>query len=179
MIAGIGNRDLCTIGRHRDVERRIEFAVARTRGFVGLADSFGVLENDDLVVGSLPGPNLGIDLTARHPKPAGGIEIHLNRLGQQRIGGIHHDLPTAAIRGIGHCEGDRPMMGIDEEQEGIVADPFTATLVRPDLLAVFPLFGAAHGFRIDAVVSPGPHTMCVLGLTQGSGPSVGLGCRSI
>ena len=41
-----------------------------------------------------PGLICGYDLAARHPEPAGGVEVHLNRLGQQRIGGEQVDLET-------------------------------------------------------------------------------------
>ncbi|HEV3225586.1 MAG TPA: S8 family serine peptidase, partial [Acidimicrobiales bacterium] len=61
--------------------------------------------------------------------------------------------------------------------DGIPAAPAFAAVVRPDVLAAYPWFGAAHGYRIDTVVSSGPHTICVLGLTATASRSVGLGCR--
>jgi hypothetical protein len=50
---------------------------------------------------------------------------------------------------------------------------------RPDVFAAYPFFGGAHGFRVDFVVTPGPHNICVLASARPLAPSVGLGCRSI
>ena len=59
----------------------------------------------------------------------------------------------------------------------VVTQPASAS--RPDLPAVFPLFGADHGYLIATAVSPGPHTICVVALGSPGAPTTGLGCRSI
>jgi hypothetical protein len=63
--------------------------------------------------------------------------------------------------------------------DGISSKTVIASVDRPDLVAAFPFFGGAHGFRFDIAVASGPHTVCVLASAQPPGPSVGLGCRSI
>ena len=71
---------------------RNEQTVGEDGGLVGLAVALGVFEDDDFVVGLLARLDLRIRLAARDPEPAGGVEVHLNRLGQQRIGGEEIDL---------------------------------------------------------------------------------------
>ena len=63
--------------------------------------------------------------------------------------------------------------------DGVTAATQVATLVRPDLPLVFPYFGAEHGYLIAVPVTPGPHTICVIGLGRPGAPSTGLGCHSI
>lgn len=50
---------------------------------------------------------------------------------------------------------------------------------RPDVAAVFPTYGAAHGF--DAVVPAGPgwHWVCSYGINVGSGVNSLLGCQAV
>ena len=74
-------------------------AVGEDRGLVGLAVAVGVFEDEDLVVGLLPRLDLGIDLRAGDPEPPRGVEIHLDRLGEQRVGGEQVDLEA-----VGHLE---------------------------------------------------------------------------
>src|SRR5579871_1462439 len=66
--------------------RRNEQTTSEDRRLVRSADALRVFENDDLVVGLLPRLDLRIDLARRDPKPPTRIEIHLNRLRQERIG---------------------------------------------------------------------------------------------
>jgi hypothetical protein len=63
--------------------------------------------------------------------------------------------------------------------DGALVTTQPATVLRPDLPVVFPLFGGEHGYLIAVAVSPGPHTICVVGLGGPGAPSTGLGCRSI
>ena len=65
---------------------------AKTVRLVGLAVAVRVFEDDDLVVRLLPGLDLRIDLAAGHPQPALRVPVHLDRLGEQRIGGEEVDL---------------------------------------------------------------------------------------
>ena len=58
-------------------------------------------------------------------------------------------------------------------------DAVPANVFRPDVAAAFPSFSAAHGYRDVVAVSPGPHTLCMIGEGATVGPPVGLGCRSI
>ena len=45
----------------------------------------GVIKNDHLVRRHLAGKDLRINLRTGHPQPALGIEVHLDRLGQERV----------------------------------------------------------------------------------------------
>ena len=63
--------------------------------------------------------------------------------------------------------------------DGVTAFTELASVSRPDVAAVYPFFGDAHGFLVGVVVKPGPHTVCVVGLGPPPSPSTGLGCRAI
>ena len=63
--------------------------------------------------------------------------------------------------------------------DGVTATTAVADGSRQDLVKAFPLFGAAHGYRVEVLVTPGPHTLCVVAVGQAPAPSTGLGCRSI
>ena len=63
-------------------------------GFVGMARVMRVFEDDDFVVRPLAGKNLRIDFAGGEPEAAAGIEIHLDRLGQHRVGGPKLDVET-------------------------------------------------------------------------------------
>lgn len=63
--------------------------------------------------------------------------------------------------------------------DGDTSTTQAAGLLRPDLLDVFPYFGAEHGFLVTVPLTPGPHTICVIGLGRPGAPSTGFGCRSI
>src|SRR5262249_13314165 len=58
-------------------------AVRENGRLVGLAVAVGVFEDDDLVVGDLARLDLRVDLAGGNPQPALGVEVHLDRLGQQ------------------------------------------------------------------------------------------------
>ena len=63
--------------------------------------------------------------------------------------------------------------------DGVTATTALAAVPRPDVSTAFPFFGDAHGYRIDVAVTPGPHTLCVIGLGPLPAASAGLGCRPI
>ena len=76
-------------------------AVGEDGGLVGLAVAVGVFEDDDLVVGLLARLDLRIDLAdATQSRPC-GVEVHLDRLGEQRVGGEEVDLePVGATMNV-------------------------------------------------------------------------------
>ena len=74
-------------------------AAGEDRGLVGPAVAVAVLDDEDLVVGDLPRLDLRIDLRAGDPEPAGGVEVHLDRLGDDRVGREQVDLEA-----VGHDE---------------------------------------------------------------------------
>ena len=59
------------------------------------------------------------------------------------------------------------------------ADVLLADQQRPDVGAVFPGFGAAHGYAASFAASPGPHRVCAYGLNVLAGASTTLGCRDV
>ena len=76
------------------------------RCLVGYADPPGIFEDNDFVVLLLAGFDLRVGLAGSDPQAAGGVEVHLNRLGQQRVGGEQIDLEA-----LGHFEGLRSNSG--------------------------------------------------------------------
>ena len=71
---------------------RDQQAVGEDGGLVGFAVAVGVLKDDDLVVGLLARLDLRVDLAGGDPKPALRVEVHLDRLGEQRVGRVQRDL---------------------------------------------------------------------------------------
>ena len=64
--------------------------------------------------------------------------------------------------------------------DGVDVATTTADRPRPDVAAVYPAYGAAHGFQQVASVTPGPHTVCVVAVNAGAGSTnTSLGCRAI
>jgi SpoIID/LytB domain protein len=56
----------------------------------------------------------------------------------------------------------------------------TASVSRPDVAAVYPDKGAAHGFDISVKAGPGIHQICVYGINLGAGTSNSrIGCASV
>jgi hypothetical protein len=55
-----------------------------------------------------------------------------------------------------------------------------AGLARPDLVAVYPHFGAEHGFAVTVPASPGTHRVCGYAInTAGTGLNQSIGCRTV
>ncbi len=55
----------------------------------------------------------------------------------------------------------------------------TSNAVRNDVAAVYPGFGAAHGFSADFTIPTGAQRMCAYGINVGSGLNLPLGCLSL
>jgi hypothetical protein len=50
---------------------------------------------------------------------------------------------------------------------------------RPDVAAVHPAYGAAHGYELTVPAGPGSHSVCVFGVNVGAGSgNIQLGCRT-
>jgi hypothetical protein len=90
-IGAVGNIHAAITGRNA---RWNEKSVSIDRGFVGAAFTVGVFEDDHLVVLRLARFDLRVGFAAREPKSAGGVEVHLDRLGEERVGGEEVDLET-------------------------------------------------------------------------------------
>lgn len=93
---------------------------------------------------------------------------------QIAVSGWAMDSATPAVSIPVHVYVDRP----DGTSSGI---PITANVVRTDVAAAYPGYGAAHGFTLDIpVTKPGVHRICVYPITQTVlGANGNLGCRSV
>jgi hypothetical protein len=64
--------------------------------------------------------------------------------------------------------------------DGVDVATTTADRSRPDVAAVYPAYGAGHGFQQVSYTTPGPHTVCVVAMNAGAGSAnTSLGCRVI
>ncbi|MFE4469954.1 hypothetical protein ACFRFH_14170 [Leifsonia sp. NPDC056824] len=57
--------------------------------------------------------------------------------------------------------------------------PYQADRQRSDVGAIYPVYGASHGFDQTITAAPGTHTVCVYAINTGPGGNVALGCRSV
>ena len=71
-----------------------EQSVGEYGGLVGFAVAVDILDDENAIVRFLPGRDLRIDLGAGDPEPPLGIEVHLDRLGDLRIGGEEIDFES-------------------------------------------------------------------------------------
>lgn len=55
----------------------------------------------------------------------------------------------------------------------------SASGYRPDVEAVFPAYGAQHGYSVTAAIGPGTHTICAYGINVPNGPHRALGCPTV
>lgn len=72
-----GLRDVAAAIGELDAGGEVE-AVGEDGGFVGFAVTVGVFEDDDFVVGLLPGFELGVGPGAGDPEAAAGVPLHVN-----------------------------------------------------------------------------------------------------
>jgi len=90
--------DVCAAVPRLDA-RGDEEAVGEDGCLVGLAVAVAIFEHHDPVVRHLPRQDLRVDLGTGDPEPAGRIEVHLDRLGDQRVGRVERNLEA-----LGHLE---------------------------------------------------------------------------
>jgi len=65
-------------------------------------------------------------------------------------------------------------------RDGTYLGVWKADAARPDVAAVYPGWGVAHGFALLLPTDEGPHTFCVDAVNVGPGdPSFPLGCRDV
>ena len=60
-----------------------------------------------------------------------------------------------------------------------VGQGITANQSRPDVAAVFPGYGDAHGYSLSVPASAGEHQVCVYAIHVGAGSNVTLGCTTV
>jgi hypothetical protein len=63
--------------------------------------------------------------------------------------------------------------------DGVVVGTLPTDLARPDVAAVFPGRGTAHGYAGSFSAAPGDHQLCTTIVNQGPGTSRPLGCRTV
>ena len=63
--------------------------------------------------------------------------------------------------------------------DGQVVARVSANVARPDIAAMYPGQGQAHGFDTVVPAGGGSHTVCVAGIAAGPGPGTILGCRTV
>lgn len=56
---------------------------------------------------------------------------------------------------------------------------FTADQSRPDVGAIYPMYGPNHGYSVSVPATPGVHQVCVYGINIGAGGNQLLSCRSV
>ena len=54
-----------------------------------------------------------------------------------------------------------------------------AATARPELATSYPGIGTAHGYRVPVQLSPGTHSVCVIGINTGAGVDTSTGCATI
>jgi hypothetical protein len=63
--------------------------------------------------------------------------------------------------------------------DGKMAASTFANLTRNDVAAVYPKWGAAHGFSAVLPMSKGTHEVCAYGINVGTGKNLQLACKSV
>lgn len=98
--------------------------------------------------------------------PFGSLDVARSDIGAVSVSGWAIDPDTAGA----------PLVQVSLDG---VATTVTASTARPDVAAVFPGYGARHGWTAQLVASPGPHTVCAAALNTGAGANALLSCRSV
>ncbi len=104
LAVAVGIAEMQQLGAVGDIDAAVawsnsrgdEQAIGKDADLVRFAYAARVGKDQNLVVGFLPRFDLRIDFGRRHPKPAGGIEVQLNRLGQQGVGREKVDLESGS-----------------------------------------------------------------------------------
>lgn len=96
--------------------------------------------------------------------PFGNLEAASRQLGSVAIAGWAIDPDTAAP------------IAVDIYVDGTMYGRIIANLTRPDVAAVYPAYGPAHGFAWDVPLGPGPHLLCVFGISVYNGGNRLIGC---
>jgi peptidoglycan hydrolase-like protein with peptidoglycan-binding domain len=99
--------------------------------------------------------------------PGGAVETATEVLGRISVAGWALDPDTA--------EPVRVAVSLD----GAAPAAVPADGDRPDVAALWPGWGAAHGFTAQLDAAEGPHQVCVTALNAGMGADASLGCRTV
>jgi len=99
--------------------------------------------------------------------PVGVVDEFAPRVGSAMVRGWTFDPDTTSS------------ILIDVYVDGKYAKTTRADNSRPDVGAVYPRYGAAHGFSVDVPMTVGTHSVCVYGINTGPGSNVKLACATV
>ncbi len=102
--------------------------------------------------------SLGVD-------PFGSFDLASMAPGATRVAGWAIDPDTASAIDV-HVYVDGALVGV-----------LGAGASRPDVAAMYPSYGDAHGFDAVLPLAAGFHTACAYGINQGAGTNALIGCR--
>lgn len=93
------------------------------------------------------------------------------------IGGIDAEVKSGKVRLRGWAidPDTKESIPVHVYDDG-AARAITADVVRPDVGAVYPGYGASHGIDSTFDTGPGSHTLCAYGINAGPGSNSLLGC---
>ncbi len=149
-----------------DVQRVFPGSDATT-GFNGSVPADAGVRTVCITTGSLPTGAFGCrTVTVAGGSPFGVLDSVTAVPGGIRYGGWAIDPDTADPIWI--------HMYVDDSSSGVVADG-----QRPDVGAVFPGYGAAHGFGGTLSAAPGRRTVCAWAINVGVGSHQRIGCRQV
>ena len=105
-------------------------------------------------------------VTVPNRSPIGNLEVVTGVRGGVSVAGWALDLDTTSPIQV-HLYVDAAALAL------------TADGSRPDVGAVFPGYGSAHGFTALLGATPGSHRVCAYGINVGPGTNALLGCRTV
>lgn len=118
-------------------------------------------------VGGTQNPQLGCRRVSVGGPPVGNLDAATASGGRVVVDGWALDPDTTAP------------IEVHVYVDGRFATYGTASSPRPDVAAVYPGYGSAHGFNLSVPVSSGSHDVCVYAINVGGTINPLLGCRRV
>jgi hypothetical protein len=137
---------------------------------------YGAMHGFSAVV---PFPSQSLCLYVINVGPGGNIGLGCRTLPTSPTGYIDRlALAPEGVRAVGWALDPNTGSSINVRMviDGRTATTTTASASRNDIAAIFPGYGAAHGYTIGADPGPGMHQVCVDAINTGPGGDVRLGC---
>lgn len=85
-----------------------------------------------------------------------------------RVDSLTTTANSIALRGWAIDGDTTASINVDVYVDG-VGRRIAANVARPDIAAVYPAYGAAHGFQTSISAKPGPHQVCAYAINAGAG----------
>jgi hypothetical protein len=111
--------------------------------------------------------------------PAPAHAAGANPLGSFDSATLADDGSVALIGWTADPDSAKTSLRVDLIDNGLLRTSLIANVSRPDVAAVYPSFGAAHGFAFRLAVGDGTHQFCLVAENFGPGPDPSLGCRTL